>query len=191
MNPFFMFDTPDSLLQKCLLLKGRNILPTLNIRIISYSLLVTMNKATVLMASILAVATALAAGLVVLTLPLQDADAETPCNVFPTDIDADEISNNCDFYGNTEIDASSSGGLIGIPRLGGGANPCNIDTLDIDAEEVENNCDFYGNTKIDASSELPIRPCDPLDPLCNRLGLGQLTEIPSDEDEDEDEDEDD
>jgi hypothetical protein len=95
------------------------------------------------MASILAVATALAAGLVALTLPLQEADAETPCN---------------------------------------------IDTLDIDAEEVENNCDFYGNTKIDASSELPIRPCDPLDPLCNRLGLGQLTEIPLDEDEEEDED---
>jgi hypothetical protein len=99
-----------------------------------------MKKSTVLMASFLAVATALAAGLVALPLSLQDADAETPCNIFPADIDADEISNNCDFYGNTEIDASNSG--LGLPILRGGANPCNIDTLDIDAEEVDNNCGF-------------------------------------------------
>jgi hypothetical protein len=116
-----------------------------------------MKKSAVLMASFLAIATALAAGLVALPLSLQDADAETPCNIFPANIDADEISNNCDFYGNTEIDASNSGGL-GIPLLRGGANPCNIDTLDIDAEEVDNNCDFYGNTEIDASQELPERP---------------------------------
>jgi hypothetical protein len=115
-----------------------------------------MKKSTVLMASFLVVATALAAGLVALPLSLQDADAETPCNIFPADIDADEISNNCDFYGNTEIDASNSG--LGLPILRGGANPCNIDTLDIDAEEVDNNCDFYGNLEIDASSELPDRP---------------------------------
>jgi hypothetical protein len=151
-----------------------------------------MNTATILMASILAVATAIAAGLVALTLPLQDADAETPCNIFPDDVDAEEVSNNCDFYGNTEIDASSSGG-IGLPRLGSGANPCEIITLDIEAEEVDNNCDFYGNTKIDASSELPIGPCDPRDPLCRPELLPipeRLIEIPSDEDEDEDEDKD-
>jgi hypothetical protein len=176
MNPFFMFDTPDLLLQKCLLLKGSNILPTSNIRILSSSLLVTMNKATVLMTSILAVATALAAGLVALTLPLQDADAETTCNIFPENIDAEEVSNNCDFYGNTEIDASNSG--LGRPGLGGEANPCNMDTLDIEAEEVENNCDFYGNTKIDASSEFELPGIPP------RPEPGQLIEIPLDEDDD-------
>jgi hypothetical protein len=138
-----------------------------------------MNKATVLMTSILAVATALAAGLVAFTLSLQDAEAETPCEIFPDNVDAEEVSNNCDFYGNTEIDASSSGG-IGLPGLGG-ANPCEIITLDIEAEEVENNCDFYGNTKIDASSELPPRPG--LLPIPERL-----IEIPLDEDEEEDED---
>jgi hypothetical protein len=141
-----------------------------------------MKKSTVLMASILAVGTALAAGLVALPISLQGADAETPCNIFPADIDADEISNNCDFYGNTEIDASNSG-LIGIPIGGGGANPCNIDTLDIDAEEVENNCDFYGNTKIDASTELPTRPG--LLPIPERL-----IEIPLDDDDDDDDDDD-
>jgi hypothetical protein len=132
------------------------------------------------MASILAVATALAAGLLALTLPLQDAEAETPCNISPNDVDADEISNNCDFYGNTEIDASSEG-LI-RPGLGG-ANPCEINTGDIDAEEVENNCDFYGNTEIDASSEsgLPIRP--EILPF-----PGSITEIPLDEDEEDEDD---
>jgi hypothetical protein len=133
-----------------------------------------MNKATILMASILAVATALAAGLVALTLPLQDADAETPCNIFPDNVDAEEVSNNCDFYGNTEIDASSSGLR---PGLGGEANPCEVITLDIESEEVENNCDFYGNTKIDASSEIEL-PGIPPRP-------GPIIEIPSDEDEDD------
>jgi hypothetical protein len=135
-----------------------------------------MKKMTILMTSILAVATALAAGLVALTLPLQDADAETPCNIFPDDVDAEEVSNNCDFYGNTEIDASNSG--LGRPILGGGANPCDIITLDIEAEEVENNCDFYGNTKIDASSELPD-----LGPFPGPIRELPLDEIEEDEDD--------
>jgi hypothetical protein len=136
-----------------------------------------MKKGTVLMASILAVATALAVGLVALTLPLQDAEAETPCNIDTLDIDAEEVGNNCDFYGNTEIDASSSGPR---PGIGGEANPCNIDTTDIDAEEVENNCDFYGNTKIDASSESQLPGILPIP--------GPLTEIQSDEDEEDEDD---
>src|SRR5262245_51282358 len=141
-----------------------------------------MRGIAIMMAAILAVGTVLAVGLTVLPSSVQKAQAQgIPCDIFPADIDADEISNNCDFHGNTEIDASSDGSILPRPILGGsGGNPCNIDTLDIDAEEVENNCDFYGNTKIDASSELPIRPCDPLDPLCG-IRPGEIIELPSDD----------
>ena len=106
------------------------------------------------MATKLAVATVLATGLTVLPESVQEAQAENPCNIDTTDIEAEEVGNNCDFYGNTEIDSSS--GLLG--RLGPQASPCNTFPLDVDAEEVGNNCDFYGNLEIDASSELLDRP---------------------------------
>jgi hypothetical protein len=67
-------------------------------------------------------ATILAAGLTVLPSSVQDAQASVlpiptprpgsgsnPCNIDTLDIDAEEVGNNCDFYGNTEIDASSEG----------------------------------------------------------------------------------
>jgi len=114
-----------------------------------------MKGTAVLMAAMLAVGTVLAVGLTVLPSSIQEVQAQgIPCDIFPADIDADEISNNCEFHGNTEIDASS-GSILGRPILGGGGNPCEINTGDIEAEEVENNCEFYGNTEIDASSELP------------------------------------
>jgi hypothetical protein len=107
------------------------------------------------MTAVLAVATVLAAGLTVLPESVQEAQAANPCNIDTTDIDAEEVGNNCDFYGNTEIDESS--GLLG--RLGPSASPCNTFPLDVDAEEVGNNCDFYGNLEInEESSELLDRP---------------------------------
>jgi hypothetical protein len=68
----------------------------------------------------LTVATIFAAGLTVLPSSIQEAQASAlpipipgsgsnPCNIDTLDIDAEEVGNNCDFYGNTEIDASSDG----------------------------------------------------------------------------------
>lgn len=62
------------------------------------------------MATMLAVAvtTTLTAGLTVLPGSTQDAQAQgSPCNIDTFDIDAEEAGNNCEFYGNMEIDAST------------------------------------------------------------------------------------
>ena len=66
-----------------------------------------MNKASILMVAILALVSMLAAGLTVLPSLVQEAQAQNPCNIDTFDIEAEEIGNNCDFYGNTEIDATT------------------------------------------------------------------------------------
>ena len=65
---------------------------------------------------------AIPAGLTVLPESVQEAQAQiipgsgtNPCNIFTGDIDAEEVENNCEFYGNTEIDASSESELIERP----------------------------------------------------------------------------
>ena len=65
----------------------------------------------------LAVATTITTGLTVLPSSIQEAQAQgNPCNIDTLDIDAEEVGNNCEFYGNTEIDASSEGsGLPCVP----------------------------------------------------------------------------
>jgi hypothetical protein len=81
-----------------------------------------MNK-TLLMATVLAVATVLATGLTVLPESVQEAQAQiiipgsgsNPCNIDTLNIEAEEVGNNCDFYGNTEIDASSELPIIDRP----------------------------------------------------------------------------
>jgi hypothetical protein len=70
-------------------------------------LLSSMNKTTFLMTAVLTIATVLTAGLTVLPSSVQEVRAENPCNIDTFDIDAEEVGNNCDFYGNTEIDAST------------------------------------------------------------------------------------
>ena len=62
------------------------------------------------MTAMLAVTIAtLTTGLTVTVLPstIQEAHAQNPCNIDTRDIDAEEVGNNCEFYGNTEIDAGS------------------------------------------------------------------------------------
>ncbi len=93
----------------CLLLKSSHILPSSNIRILSYSLSMTTKKTTVLMAAVLAVATVLAAGLAVLPSSVEDAQAN-PCSTEAENTGDVETEYNCDFEGIGSLTIVEGGG---------------------------------------------------------------------------------
>ena len=71
------------------------------------------NKDNLKLKAAVLVATTLTAGLTVLPGSIQEAQAENPCNIDTLNIEAEEVGNNCEFYGNTEIDSSSELPCIG------------------------------------------------------------------------------
>jgi hypothetical protein len=82
--------------------KSSNILPTSNIRLLSYSSLVTMKKTIDLMAAFLAAATVIAAGLVLLPGQVQEAQAN-PCSGISTSVLTGDSDTECLFAGDIEI----------------------------------------------------------------------------------------
>jgi hypothetical protein len=122
-----------------LLLECSKILPSSNIRILSYSHF-TMRKAAILVAALLAIATLLAAGIPVLpgsASTIQEAQ-ENPCSTI--ELDGGDVVIDCDFEGIGSLELSQTYPCSTTEQGGGDGN-------------IWIDCDFEGIGELEADTE--------------------------------------